>query len=204
MTGGRVRNRREIDEAARTASRHNSSGARVGPGGEEFIPGLKNLRKQFAQLSDNPELKDAPKKLRDQMKLVGKALMDPTSTPAVRKWIADLFGTIRGTFDQESEQGTRHPAARADQRQDPSALGFDQDVDARKIQKFTQARGAAAPRVTTAAGAPAAGAGGVVISGNITVVADNPDAFLRELQKKAARQTATSRGRFPGRSMGLG
>ena len=122
----------------------------LGPGGGEFIPGLKNLRKQFAQLSDNPELKDAPKKLRDQMKLAGKALMDPDLQPAVRKWIADLFGTIRGTFDQEQTRGSQ---PRRVQLSDKilAALGFDQDVDARKIQKFTQARGAAAPRVTTAA-----------------------------------------------------
>jgi hypothetical protein len=137
------------------------------------------------------------------MKLVGKALMDPDLQPAVRKWIADLFGTIRGTFDQEQNQGLKLRGAQLSDKI-LEALGFKEDVDAKKIQRFTQARGAAAPRVTTAAGAPAAGAGGVVISGNITVVADNPDAFLRELQKKAGRQTATSRGRFPGRSMGLG
>jgi hypothetical protein len=175
----------------------------VGAGGEAFTPGIKNLRKQFKQLSDNPELKDAPAKLQAQMKLVGKALMDPDLQPAVRKWIADLFGTIRGTFDQEQNQGLKLRGAQLSDKI-LEALGFKEDVDAKKIQRFTQARGAAAPRVTTAAGAPAAGAGGVVISGNITVVADNPDAFLRELQKKAGRQTATSRGRFPGRSMGLG
>ena len=48
-----------------------------------------------------------------------------------------------------------------------------------------------------------AATGGITITGDVTVVAENPDAFLRELQKKAGRTSATARGRFPGRSMGL-
>lgn len=38
---------------------------------------------------------------------------------------------------------------------------------------------------------------------SVTVVANDADGFLRDLQKKAGRTTATARGRFPGRSLGL-
>ena len=51
---------------------------------------------------------------------------------------------------------------------------------------------------------PDAAAAGVNINGPITVVADNPEAFLRQLQKKAGKQSATRSGRFGGRGLGLG
>lgn len=47
------------------------------------------------------------------------------------------------------------------------------------------------------------GVGGVNINGPITVITNDPDVFLRELQKRANTQTASRRGTFAGNRLGL-
>lgn len=44
----------------------------------------------------------------------------------------------------------------------------------------------------------------IVINGNVVVVADDPDAFMRELQKKSSRTSGSRRGRHGGVRLGLG
>jgi hypothetical protein len=176
----------------------------LGPTGEAFIPKPENLRKQFEQLGEVEGLgKQIGSKLARQFELVGKLLRDPTEklTKETREWIRDFFKTIRGELDTESRKPLlpRHVQISEDIL---TALGLGKDPD------FARIRGAV-PKLPTARLAPptastATGGTPVNINGDITVVADNPDAFLRELQKTAGRTAGTSRGRFPGRSLGLG
>jgi len=115
-----------------------------------------------------------------------------------------MFDGIREEFTKGVDAVKNIPAPRHVQLSDKvlEALGFDKNLKVPELQSLGQTRSnrarATAVPVTTGT------SGGVTISGNITVVADDPDAFLRELQKKAGRTTATARGRFPGRSLGLG
>jgi hypothetical protein len=169
--------------------------------GGAITPGVDNLRKQFAQLSKNVVGQDVPRKLLDRLALVGKALSGGVKNmkEPTRAAIKDLFDTIRGTFDTELTKGIAEPRHVQVSDQIARALGFDQALDTKALQRLQ----APAPFSRTR-GTGTVAAGGMTITGNVTVVADNPDVFLRELQKKAGRATATSRGRFPGQSLGLG
>lgn len=170
--------------------------------GDEILPTIANLRKQFEQLSKNVVGQDVPQKLLNRLKLVGKALSGgiKNATPETLKAIRDLFNDIRSTFNQEANKGLGNQVRIQLSDKILTALGFGQDPDV--IRKLARARSVGAPPLPATVGAPAAQ--GMTINGPITVVADDPDAFLRQLQKKAGRTTATARGRFPGRSLGLG
>lgn len=176
----------------------------LGPTGELPIPKRENLVKQFEQLGKVEGLgKQIGTKLANQFALVGKLLRDPTEklTKETREWIRDFFKTVRGELDSESQKPLmpRHVQISEDIL---TALGLGKDPD------FARIRGAV-PKMPTGRLAPpsastASGGTPVNINGDITVVTSNPDAFLRDLQKTAGRTSGTSRGRFPGRSLGLG
>jgi hypothetical protein len=176
--------------------------------GEEIIPGAENLNKQLKQLQDRlgKTGQDLPAKLAQRLAGARKLLSGEFGKldKDVRDKINQLFKTIRDTFDQESKRAI--PQDLHVQLSDKilKALGFDQNIDATKLTKLRPAPFRAPTFATAAAGAAATGTAGVTITGPVTVVADNPDAFLRELQKKAGRTSGMARGRFPGRSLGLG
>ena len=208
VTGQIADVQREIAEnSARVAQQRQFRALGLSASGGDVIPGVENLRKQLEQLTKRlgPDLTG---KMRSQLSGVAKVLRGQfgSVTEESREAIRDLFKTIRDTFDKESGKDI---APRRVQISDKilTALGFDQDAEVkafRATQQLTRT-----PTFPTGAkpiqvGTTTATGGGVTITGPVTVVADDPDAFLRELQKKAGRTTATSRGRFPGRSLGLG
>lgn len=168
--------------------------------GDDLLPGLANLRRQFEQLSERVVGEDVPRKLRDRLGRVGAVLSGQFGkvTDETKEAIIDLFEQIRGTFSNEANKGL--PEIRHVELSDEiaRALGFDVTVGRNRGSLDININ---PPRFQTPTGTAAAG---VTVTGPVTVVAENPDVFLRELQKKASRTTATARGRFPGRSLGLG
>jgi hypothetical protein len=172
----------------------------LSPEGGKPTPTIGNLQSQLSQLLGRDDLSKAT---RQKLRGIGKVLSDPIrkATQETRAAIRDMFETIRQTFNEESQKGV---SPRRVQISDDilRALGFDEDAKVDRRGGFRDSFGS--PGRNRRNLPDQAGAGGVNINGDITVVADNPDAFLRALQKKAGRTTATSRGRFPGRSLGLG
>jgi hypothetical protein len=174
--------------------------------GGQVTPGIENLKKQLSQLSSRLGA-DATPKLAGQLDRIGDVLSGKFGkvTEQTRAKIKELFDGIRDELGKGMDSISKAvPTPRHVQLSDKilEALGFDKNLKVPELQSLGQTRSnrarATAVPVTTGT------SGGVTISGNITVVADDPDAFLRELQKKAGRTTATARGRFPGRSLGLG
>ena len=181
----------------------------LGPQGDEIIPGVDNLRKQLDQLGKRLDANDLrlPDKLAKQLQGARKVLSGELgkATSESRDKINELFKTIRQTFDQES--GKTLAERRTVKLSDKilKALGFDKDPDVAGLFKAQRVPSFQAPSFArSSAAGQTTGTGGVMITGPVTVVANNPDAFLRELQKKAGSTSGTSRGRFPGRSLGLG
>jgi len=171
--------------------------------GDKPPPAIANLKKQLEGLINSDEITP---KIRGQLERVGLVLSGQFGkvTEDTRAAIKGLFETIRGTLNKEIGKTEQQPLKRI-QLSDKilEALGLGKEPTVAKFNVSALASMAGAPRLHPVATASTA-TGGVNINGPITVVADNPDAFLRDLQKKAGRTSATSRGRFPGRSLGLG
>lgn len=74
--------------------------------GGDIIPGVENLRKQFASLGDRLNGQQLSSKLKSQFDGVGKILSGSLGkvTEESRSAIEQLFQTIRGTFDKESDK----------------------------------------------------------------------------------------------------
>lgn len=69
---------------------------------------------------------------------------------------------------------------------------------------FDGGTGAGAGRIDTRRGGGRGGDGAIIINGPITVVADDPESFMRQLQKKSSRTAGSRRGRHGGIRLGLG
>lgn len=176
--------------------------------GEEVVPGIENLRKQLASLSDRLAGSDVKSKLTNRLAGVRKILTGQLgkATEETRAAINELFKTIRGEFDNE----TRKPFLTATRQLDVGAITKGLIVplaDLKELQgrlspfntaglAVAGARGVSGPITTSA--------GGFNINGPITIVSDDPDDMMRKLQKKAGRTTASTRGRFPGIRSGIG
>jgi hypothetical protein len=173
--------------------------------GGQLTPGIENLKKQLSQLSTRLGA-DATPKIASQLDKIGDVLSGKFGkvTETTRERIKELFAAIRGDLIEGVDSLSKAVSPRHVQLSDKilEALGFDKNLKVPELQSLGQTRSNRAR--ATAVPVNTAAAGGVTISGNITVVANDPDVFLRELQKKAGRTTATARGRFPGRSLGLG
>ena len=165
---------RRAREAAAEAEQARQLRVIAGP-----IPTPANLRRQLEQLQARIRGgDDVPRGIKDRLLGISRLLRDDV-TPETREAIRDYFRMVRGEFDKGA-----------------AALP-------RQVQLSKRLLGALGFTPTGQRMPSAARAGAVAINGPITVVADNPDVFLRELQKKAGRTTATARGRSPGQSLGL-
>lgn len=178
--------------------------------GDQAIPGVENLRKQLSQLTSHlvNEGEMTPK-IQSQLQRIGKVLAGGFGkvTEQTREKVRDMFRDIRQVFGEETNKGLGQDVRRVTLSDKIlAALGFGKDPGVAGVNSL----GNAVRSLTATSAVPramfgnAATSSGVTINGPITVVADNPDAFLRQLQKKAGRTSATARGRFPGRSLGLG
>lgn len=177
--------------------------------GDEIVPGVENLQRQLrrlsARLADSGE--QLPSKLTQQLEGARKVLTGKLGqvTKESRDKINELFKTIRSTFDQGARNAV--PDRRTVQLSDRilAALGFGVDSDVSRLKKLGSAStigGSGA--FAKASVSPGTSFSGVTINGPITLVTNDPVAGLRSLQKAAGRTSATARGRFPGRSLGLG
>lgn len=174
--------------------------------GDEVIPGVPNLRRQLSQLTSRlVDEGEMTPKIRAQLQKIGRVLALPIDEvkDQTREKVRDMFRGIREVFDEETNKGIAERRRVTLSDKILAALGFGRDPDTVRLNQLGTA-GLSSGAVARAAIPTSTTGAAVTITGPITVVADNPDAFLRELQKKAGRTTATSRGRFPGKSLGLG
>lgn len=209
----RDRARRRREERARAAEEAREAAAEaaqveqfrslgLSATGDKPIPTAANLRKQISQLTDRlVDEGEMTPKIRAQLRKISAAIRKAGDdiTPQTRETIRDMIGDIRQGIGEELNKDLV-PDIRVVSLSDKilNALGFGKDADvAGKLGADTRGLSRMARTAVTAPPPQ-------VFTGAITVVADNPDAFLREMQKKANRTTATARGRFPGRSLGLG
>lgn len=180
--------------------------------GEEIVPGIKNLQTRVAsalQRIQSGDL-DVGSKLVDRLKLArnlirkeGKHLTDET-----RSVINELIKTITGGEEKLSKGPlTRTTALNTDKIL--QGLGLDKataDELGARLRRFSTG-GVALAGVRGAAGAfgqpITGGRGGVNINGPVTVVTDDPDDFIRQLEKKGNRNPGSRSGRFPGRRGGI-
>lgn len=178
--------------------------------GEAIVPGVENLQRQLRQLTERlaDSGEELPSKLTQQLEGARKILAGKLGevTKDSRDRINQLFRTIRQTFEEGSRNAI--PDRRTVQLSDRilAALGFGNDPDVVRLQRsastLAQSSGAVlrAPQLgtaTTAALPPL----------HVHLNVDGReigDVFIRDLQKRAGQTSGTARGRFPGRSLGLG
>jgi hypothetical protein len=170
--------------------------------GAKLPPTIENLKKQISQLSSRDELSSNQQGLLNRIR---KVLVDPLkkATPETRSAAKALIDGVRDEINKGVEKLDAQKFKRI-QISDKilAALGLGKEPS---VASFAAQAAVGSPKLQApSAGQTVAAPGGVTISGPITVVADNPDVFLRELQKKAGRTSATASGRHAGRSLGLG
>lgn len=176
--------------------------------GDEIVPGFKNLETRITAALQKISSGEAnvSSKLANRLKLARKLIRSEGSklTEETRRSINDLIKTVTGGFDELAR--TQEQSVRRITLSDKilEALGFDKTGRSFATGRNQHPFGPRITQVPPLRPVTTAATGGVTITGPLTVVANDPDAFLRELQKKAGRTSATSRGRFPGRSLGLG
>lgn len=179
--------------------------------GDEIIPGVKNLqtrvtgalsRIQSGDLDVGSKVADRLKLARNLIRKEGKNLTEET-----RGIINDLLKTLNDGQDKLAKPltaGRKLSTAKL-----LEGLGLPADVARELRGRLSQISpgGTVATGGLSAAGQVITGGtstAGMTINGPITVVADNPDAFMRELQKRQGRTAASTRGRYAGRGVGLG
>lgn len=169
--------------------------------GDEIVPGIENLAVRIkgalakvssGQIELSSKLVGHLKAAQRQIRKEGDNLTEETRK-TINEWIKAASG-------QDAKTLAKPPVHINLSEKILKALGFDKNLDVSRLSRLNITGAGARPLQPVSA----TNAGGMTFTGPITVVADNPDAFLRELQKKAGRTTATARGRFPGRSLGLG
>jgi hypothetical protein len=132
----------------------------LGASGGDIVPGVANLRTQFASLTDrlgtDPALSS---KLKSQFDGVGKVLSGSLGkvTEESRSAIVELFETIRGTFDKESSK-TKGPLTKTTSLNTNSVLAglglspADERELRARLSKFNSAGIAISSRPGTAGG----------------------------------------------------
>lgn len=180
----------------------------LGPTGEERIPGLTALRRQLGNVTDAVKgtFLDTTK-TRSLMATIRKILAGGMGAVSedVRAKVKEMLDDINQQLKDANRQRTRFRVA--DTSAMLAGLGLDpEQIRALRGRIAQIGRGGTVPtRGTSAFGigfASGGGGGNIVISG-LTVKADNPDAFMRELQKTARRTAAQRGGRMSGRALGL-
>lgn len=187
--------------------------------GGERIPTAGTLGKRLAALKD--QVKGSfldTTKTRAQLQQIAKVLrgafgkVGADVRSAIKQMLDDIAGALRegdGGVQRASGEITRG-GIRSTQKL-VKGLGLSAE-QVRELQRrnlgvsrmsrtnaFGFAMGGMRP-----ASVGAVGTGGINITGPITVVASDPDDFMRELQKRAGRRAASRRGRHGGRNLGLG
>jgi hypothetical protein len=179
-----------------------------GPGGAELIPGVKALRRQRTNIAE--ALKGTfldTKKTRSILNQIRKVLSGGLGKVGaeVRAKIKEMLDGINQQLKDHARSTTKFRAIDTSKfLEGITGLTADQK---RAIRARLAQVGAGGKVPTTGPSAFGIGlAGGGMVNnynGPITVVADNPDAFERELVKKSRRRATQTTGPFAGNGMGF-
>lgn len=185
--------------------------------GDARTPGVPNLKKQLAQITDRLG-SDVSPKIAAQLAAIGKVLSGSVGkvTLETRKKILELFQTIRSTLTDESKKGSAGTQGFVKSGFKDFISGVE-GLTSSQIKQLRSAfvqTGPGGTRPTPGFGAfglafsrpssVAVGGGGFTVNVNGDVVTPNPDAFLREMQRRAGVSAATRTGVRPGINRGLG
>lgn len=197
---------RQAQKQARDARQFRALG--LGPSGEERIPGLKALRNQLGSITDAVKgtFLDTGKtrSLLAQIRRVLSGGLGAVSEE-VRQKIAEMLADIDRQLAEKKGGPFRSKFRVVDADKVLANLGLSRD----QIRAASQRLASLGPGSTmstggrAAFGAPVAGGGGMVFTGPITVVANDPDVFMRKLQNKARRRATQTTGASAGNGMGF-
>ena len=159
------RERKEAEREAKQLQTRQFRAIGLSPEGSPIVPGVANLRQQFAQLGDRIEPGQLSSKLRKQFAGVGKLLRGDLGkvTESTREAINDLFKTIRDTFEQGSSDALKITPAttRLNTNRIVAGLGLDRDTE-RLIKSRLSGFNAAGRRLSPAPGT--SGAFGITLT----------------------------------------
>jgi hypothetical protein len=196
---------REAAKLARQTRQFRALG--FGPGGADLIPGVTALRRQLGNVGD--AIKGTfldTNKTRSLLGNIRKVL-----SGGLGKVSAEVRAKVKEMLDDINRQlreHTRGPATKfraVDTSKLFAGLGLSPD-ELRAVRAKTAQIGRDGRAPTTGPSAFGIGlggaAGGITITGPITIVANNPDAFERELVKKNRRRATQTTGPYAGNGSG--
>lgn len=187
--------------AARAASQRQQFRALgFGTDGGDVIPGVPNLRKQLASLSERVAAapSQVPAKLRSQLAGVRKVLAGEFGkvTEESRRSVQGLFDTIRGEFDKQSSKGPLTRTSGLDTRKVLAGLGLSpaQVGELRGRLSSVNSAGLQLSGGTTGSGGFVGGRP-VVVESHVTVQVDQHTIgqVVTKAQQKAKRRNPSQR-----------
>jgi hypothetical protein len=175
--------------------------------GDPITPGVANLKKRVAQLTANlSERGLLTPKVRAQLKRVRTVLSEALVPKDVRAKIKEMLDDIAQQLrDTATKRGPLTKFRAVDTSKLFAGLGLSPD-ELRAVRARTAQIGRDRKVPVTGPSAfgvgLSTGGGGVTITGPVTVVASNPDAFEREITKRARRRVTQTTGHHAGNGMG--
>lgn len=169
--------------------------------GEEIVPGVKNLKKQFASLSDR--VADSPgqvsKKLVSRLAGVRKLLAGAFGklSEDTRAAISDLFGAIRDEFDNQDQKGPLTKTSALNSKKVLAGLGLSGDQIRELRGRLSGFNSAGIALADKAAPSGSFAGGPVVVESHTTVQLDGhtvAKSVTRNQQKRNRRNPAQRRG----------
>lgn len=209
----------QVTADARKAAQFKELG--LTPEGQKPTPGAGSLLHRALSLQN--QIKGTvldTNKTRSQLKRIINFLKGNLKTAGreVRQAVLDMLNDISSALSGGTSGTGFHTAAtQANTKKLIEGLGLDKDQTRElraRLAKLTQGGGGTAgarvPRTSRPGpgGASfdvrAAGRGGINIYISGDIVTNNPEDFIKQVQKKANRHTATRRGTRPGKNRGMG
>lgn len=177
--------------------------------GEEIVPGVDNLRKRITNALnkfDSGDLKIGSKLLR-QLKLArGEIRKEGDNlTKSTRSAIDGWLDTVEGSLQKADHLVDRRTVELSDKLL--AALGFGRDADVARLSRLGTSTRALSSGAALNVPAPRTAMTGAIPPIHVHLNVDGHEfgsVMLNDLQRRAGRTSGTARGRFPGRSLGLG
>jgi hypothetical protein len=190
----------EEEEQARTAAQFRALGLTAA--GEKPLPTIENLRKQLEQLQKRLAGTALGRRSRALFARISRVLagdIKGKATPQIVAAIRDMFQKIRGELDQ-GMSGAAGPVTKwrvVNTDAILEGLGLSREQLLRARQRLARlGPGGTTPRPTRTGGAFGMGGAFGVMNFNapVTVMANNPEQFMREMQRRKRRGAVSRTG----------